>query len=211
MRFNRVSAIVLRHFYLIRGSFSRLIPHVCMGRRRYGVVGVHHAGILILVTASGLNFVPIFLGAVLLWDFFTRVMHGVTTAFFRRRLVPQLPQYLCNASFYLGVHWRPCAFEHCDEPYRPECDACSGNYLVWPVIRRLRHRVCSVSCRSVYVRHSAWNLCQCSGAAAWACIGVVHLAHSGPYFALRRGLLSPFDTAALDAISVAGVAALICV
>ena len=35
-----------------------------------------------VVTSSGLNFVPIFLGAVLLWDFFTRVMHGVTTAFF---------------------------------------------------------------------------------------------------------------------------------
>ncbi len=35
-----------------------------------------------MVAASGLNFVSVFLGAVLLWDFFTRVMHGVTTAFF---------------------------------------------------------------------------------------------------------------------------------
>lgn len=34
------------------------------------------------VAASGFNFVTVFLGAVLLWDFFTRVMHGVTTAFF---------------------------------------------------------------------------------------------------------------------------------
>jgi len=34
------------------------------------------------VTASGFNFVPVFLGAVLLWDFFTRVMQGVTMAFF---------------------------------------------------------------------------------------------------------------------------------
>jgi ABC-2 type transport system permease protein len=33
------------------------------------------------VSASGFDFVPVFLGAVLLWDFFTRVMHGVTMAF----------------------------------------------------------------------------------------------------------------------------------
>jgi ABC-2 type transport system permease protein len=31
--------------------------------------------------ARGLNFVPTLLGAVLLWDFFGRVMYGVTTAF----------------------------------------------------------------------------------------------------------------------------------
>lgn len=34
------------------------------------------------ITSSGLNFVPSLLGAVLLWDFFTRVMQGVTMAFF---------------------------------------------------------------------------------------------------------------------------------
>src|SRR5438876_5441160 len=33
------------------------------------------------VSASGFDFVPVLLGAVLLWDFFTRVMHGVTMAF----------------------------------------------------------------------------------------------------------------------------------
>jgi ABC-2 type transport system permease protein len=33
------------------------------------------------VSGAGFDFVPIFLGAVLLWDFFTRVMHGVTMAF----------------------------------------------------------------------------------------------------------------------------------
>jgi ABC-2 type transport system permease protein len=33
------------------------------------------------VTSSGLNFVPTLLGAVLLFDFFTRVMHGVTGVF----------------------------------------------------------------------------------------------------------------------------------
>ncbi|HTP49429.1 MAG TPA: ABC transporter permease [Anaeromyxobacteraceae bacterium] len=34
------------------------------------------------VTSAGMNFIPVMLGAVLLWDFFARVMHGVATAFF---------------------------------------------------------------------------------------------------------------------------------
>jgi len=34
------------------------------------------------VSSPGFNFVPVFLGAVLLWDFFTRVMQGVTMVFF---------------------------------------------------------------------------------------------------------------------------------
>ena len=81
MYFNRTAAIVLRHFYLIRGSLSRLFPlfaWVAIDIVLWGFITRY----LNLVTASGLNFVPIFLGAVLLWDFFTRVMHGVTTAFF---------------------------------------------------------------------------------------------------------------------------------
>src|SRR6202007_2447182 len=34
------------------------------------------------VAGSRVNFVPSLLGAVLFWDFFTRIMQGVTTAFF---------------------------------------------------------------------------------------------------------------------------------
>jgi ABC-2 type transport system permease protein len=81
MRLNRVAAIVLRHFYLIRGSLSRLFPlfaWVAIDMVLWGFITRY----LNVVTLSGLNFVPIFLGAVLFWDFFTRVMHGVTTAFF---------------------------------------------------------------------------------------------------------------------------------
>ena len=33
------------------------------------------------ITSAGFDFVPVLLGAVLLWDFFIRVMHGVTMAF----------------------------------------------------------------------------------------------------------------------------------
>jgi len=34
------------------------------------------------VASPGFDFIPVMLGAVLLWDFFVRVMHGVTMAFF---------------------------------------------------------------------------------------------------------------------------------
>src|SRR5512147_2236074 len=81
MQMNRIAAIVLRHFYLIRGSMSRLFPlfaWVAIDIVLWGFITRY----LNLVTSSGLNFVPIFLGAVLLWDFFSRVMYGVTTAFF---------------------------------------------------------------------------------------------------------------------------------
>jgi len=78
---HRIAAIVLRHFYLIRGSMSRLFPlfaWVAIDIVLWGFITRY----LNLVTSSGLNFVPILLGAVLLWDFFSRVMYGVTTAFF---------------------------------------------------------------------------------------------------------------------------------
>lgn len=81
MRLRRIAAIVLRQFYLIRGSFSRVVP-------LFGWVGVDMvlwgfmSRYLNSVTSAGLNFVPRLLGAVLLWDFFSRVMQGVTMAFF---------------------------------------------------------------------------------------------------------------------------------
>src|SRR5512138_471193 len=81
MRISHVAAIVLRQYYLLRGSLSRLVP-------LFAWVGVDIilwgfiARYLNSFSASGLNFVPLLLGAVLLWDFFTRVMQGVTIAFF---------------------------------------------------------------------------------------------------------------------------------
>lgn len=78
---NRIAAIVLRHFYLIRGSFSRLFPlfaWVAVDMVLWGFITRY----LNAIASSGLNFVSVFLAAVLFWDFFTRVMHGVTTAFF---------------------------------------------------------------------------------------------------------------------------------
>lgn len=79
--FRPIGAIVLRHFYLLRGSPARLLPlfaWVAVDILLWGFITRY----LNSVTKSGLNFVPTLLGAVLLWDFFTRVMHGVSSAFF---------------------------------------------------------------------------------------------------------------------------------
>jgi ABC-2 type transport system permease protein len=77
----RVAAIVLRHFYLLRGSPARVLPlfaWVAIDIVLWGFITRY----LNSVAAPGFNFVPSLLGAVLLWDFLVRVMMGVTTAFF---------------------------------------------------------------------------------------------------------------------------------
>jgi len=81
MKLNRAGAIVLRHFYLIRGSPARVLPlfaWVAVDMILWGFITKY----LNAVSVAGFDFVPVLLGAVLLWDFFTRVMHGVTMAFF---------------------------------------------------------------------------------------------------------------------------------
>jgi len=77
----RTAAILLRQFYLIRGSVPRLVPlfaWVGVDMVLWGFITRY----LNSVSGSGFNFVPSLLGAVLLWDFFIRVMQGVTMAFF---------------------------------------------------------------------------------------------------------------------------------
>jgi ABC-2 type transport system permease protein len=81
MSLNRILAIVLRQFYLVRGSVSRLLPMfmwVLIDMVLWGFITRY----LNRFTQSGFDFVPALLGAVLLWDFLTRVMHGLTMAFF---------------------------------------------------------------------------------------------------------------------------------
>src|SRR6185436_4623172 len=81
MRPRSVLAIVLRQLYLMRGSPARVLPlfaWVAIDIVLWGFITKY----LNAVSASGFNFVPSMLGAVLLWDFLTRVMMGVTTAFF---------------------------------------------------------------------------------------------------------------------------------
>jgi ABC-2 type transport system permease protein len=81
MSFYRTFAIVLRQYYLMRGSISRIMPlfvWVAIDIVLWGFITKY----LGTVTSSGFNFVTALLGAVLLWDFFIRVLQGVTMAFF---------------------------------------------------------------------------------------------------------------------------------
>ena len=81
MSLRRVLAILLRQYYLIRGSFARVVPlfaWVAVDMILWGFLTRY----LNTVASPGLNFVPVLLGAVLLWDFFIRIMQGVTMAFF---------------------------------------------------------------------------------------------------------------------------------
>jgi ABC-2 type transport system permease protein len=81
MHLKRAAAIVLRQFYLFRGSPVRILPTfawVAIDIVLWGFITRY----LNTVSSPGFNFVPALLGAVLLWDFLVRVMQGVTTAFF---------------------------------------------------------------------------------------------------------------------------------
>lgn len=81
MNVSRVYAIVLRQFYLLRGSPVRLLPMiawVAIDIVLWGFISRY----LTSLAGPRFNFTAALLGAVLLWDFLTRVMQGVTTAFF---------------------------------------------------------------------------------------------------------------------------------
>ncbi len=81
MNFTRLYAVALRQFYLMRGSLSRVLPlfaWVTVDMALWGFLTRY----LNTVAAAGFSFVATILGAVLLWDFFMRVMQGVTMAFF---------------------------------------------------------------------------------------------------------------------------------
>lgn len=80
MRSSRVLAIVLRQLYLLRGSPARVLPlfaWVAIDIVLWGFITRY----LNSVADAQIDFVPALLGAVLLWDFFSRVMQGVSTTF----------------------------------------------------------------------------------------------------------------------------------
>jgi len=75
-----IAGIVLRQIYLMRGSPVRLFPMVtwvAIDIVLWGFITRY----LNTVSGTGMDFVPTLLGGVLLWDFCTRIMQGVTTAF----------------------------------------------------------------------------------------------------------------------------------
>lgn len=77
---NRIGAIVLRQLYLLRASPVRVLPLFA-----WAAIDIVLWGFITLyldtIVTSSLSLVSTLLGAVLLWSFFGRVMHGVTTAF----------------------------------------------------------------------------------------------------------------------------------
>jgi ABC-2 type transport system permease protein len=81
IRASRIAAIVIRQAYLLGGSPVRVLPMfawVAIDIVLWGFISRY----LNSVAGARIDFVPALLGAVLLWDFLTRVMQGVTTAFF---------------------------------------------------------------------------------------------------------------------------------
>ncbi len=75
-----IAGVVLRQFYLLRGSPVRVFPivtWVAIDIVLWGFITRY----LNSVSSGGMDFVPTLLGGVLLWDFCTRIMQGVSTAF----------------------------------------------------------------------------------------------------------------------------------
>lgn len=80
MRAQPVAAILLRQWYLLRGSPVRVLPMfawVAIDIVLWGFISRY----LNAVSGAAINFTTVFLGAVLLWDLCGRVMQGLTTAF----------------------------------------------------------------------------------------------------------------------------------
>ncbi len=106
MRWRRVAAVALRQYYLYRGSPTRLVPllvWVALDITVWGFVSRY----LNSVASPGYNFIPMLLGTVLLWDFLTRVMQGVSTAFLEdvwsRNFLNMFASPLLISEYVLGL------------------------------------------------------------------------------------------------------------
>ncbi len=77
----RIAAIALREYYLVRGSIARLFP-LCVWAGIDIVVWGFLTKYLSTVVTGSFNVVSVLLGSILLWNFLIRMMQGVTTTFF---------------------------------------------------------------------------------------------------------------------------------
>jgi ABC-2 type transport system permease protein len=80
MRLRPIAGIALRQLYLMRSSPTRILPMVAWVAIDMVVWGFM-SRYLDSVSGGTVNFIGSLLGAVLFWDFFTRVMQGVSMAF----------------------------------------------------------------------------------------------------------------------------------
>ena len=79
-RLRRIAAILLRLFYLLRGSSARIVPLFAwqaVDIVLWGFISRY----LDSVSAARVDFVPVLLGAMVFWDFLVRALHGVIIAF----------------------------------------------------------------------------------------------------------------------------------
>jgi len=80
MKLRPIAGIALRQLYLMRSSPTRILPMVAWVAIDIVVWGFM-SRYLDSVSGGAVNFIGSLLGAVLFWDFFTRVMQGVSMAF----------------------------------------------------------------------------------------------------------------------------------
>ena len=106
MNMRRIGAIMLRQIYLLRGSPTRILPlfaWIAIDVMLWGFITRY----LNAIASPGFDFVPAMLGAVLLWDFLSRVMQGVTMAFFEdvwsRNLLAIFASPLSRAEYVTGL------------------------------------------------------------------------------------------------------------
>ncbi len=81
MSAKRIYAVFLRQWYLIRNNATRFIQMfiwITVDIVLWGFLSKYLGSI----SGSGFNFISVFLGAILLWDFLIQIMQGITMSFF---------------------------------------------------------------------------------------------------------------------------------
>lgn len=106
MSFSRVSAIFLRQMFLLRHNvtrFSNIFVWIILDVVMWGFITRY----LNAVGNAGFNFVPVFLGALLLWNLLIRVQQGIMLGFFEdiwaRNLINLFASPLTVAEYILGL------------------------------------------------------------------------------------------------------------
>lgn len=80
MNTRRIYAVFLRQLFILRGSYIRIVPlflWAALDVVLWGFITRYLDGL----GAGGFSFVPVLLGAVVLWDFLSRAQQGVTMPF----------------------------------------------------------------------------------------------------------------------------------
>ena len=198
MRLSRTAAIVLRQLYLIRGSISRVLPlfiWVGIDMVLWGFI----TKFLSSITASPYNFVAAMLGAVLMWDFFARVMQGVTMAFFEDVWSRNFLNFFASPLLISGTS-AVRGDKHHEQLDRTGRNADSHQYLLWTLILHLWTNVPPFPSSFTSLRNRPrdhWQRCRPTPRSSSR---VVYLAHSGDSLALRGRLLSTLELTQVDAV-----------